>query len=71
MVAAPFEQVPSARAAVDEPGPAHGRPDARPDQEPDLLALEEFTQIVEYVNGVPLETHGADSPRALGRRHDR
>src|SRR6516162_1708505 len=71
MMAAALEEVSPAGAPVQEPGPALGRPDARPDEQPDLLALEQFAQVVEEVERMPLVADRADGSGALGRRHDR
>src|SRR5262249_57494242 len=70
-MAAAREEVPSASAPVQEPGPALGRPDARPDQEPDLLAREQSVDVVEEVERMPLVADRADGSGALGRRDNR
>lgn len=46
VVAAALQQVPATRPHVNEPGPALRRPDARSEQEPDLLTLEHPGQLV-------------------------
>src|SRR6516164_7131493 len=71
MMAAALKEVSPAGAPVQEPGPALGRPDARPDEQPDLLALEQFAQVVEEVERMPLVADRADGSGALGGRHDR
>src|SRR5215831_15354608 len=71
MMAAALEEVSPAGAPVQEPGPALRRPDARPDEQPDLLALEQSAQVVEEVERMPLVADRADGSGALGRRHNR
>src|SRR5262249_20802676 len=59
-----------APAPAHEPRAALGRPDARADEEPVLLARQQPRQVFEQVERMPLVADRAYGAGALGRRHD-
>ena len=70
LVAAALQQVPAACPHINEPGAALCRPDARSEQEPDLLALEQPGQLVQQIERMPLVADRAHGTGPLGRRDD-